>query len=91
MLFGERGFVLSNPTLLLALPAAAWARAAESETVCFGLWGVGVWLVYAALSNNYGGVCCDHPLVRAAAGAGLLLRWPCCCATCRNSGSISCC
>ena len=30
----------------------------RTETVCFGLWGLGVWLVYAALSNNYGGVCC---------------------------------
>ena len=62
LLFGTRGFVLSNPTLLLALPAAVWALrrpAARVETVCFGLWGVGVWLVYAALSNNYGGVCCS--------------------------------
>ena len=62
LLFGARGFVLSNPTLLLALPASVWALrlpAARVETVCFGLWAIGVWLLYAALSNNYGGVCCS--------------------------------
>jgi hypothetical protein len=57
MLFGERGFVLSNPALLLALPAAVWALR-RIEIVCFGLWALGVWLVYAALSTNYGGTCC---------------------------------
>ncbi len=57
MLFGQRGFVLSNPTLLLALPAAAWGLR-RVETVCYGLWALGVWLVYAALSTNYGGACC---------------------------------
>ncbi len=56
-MFGERGFVTSNPTLLLALPAAGWALR-RMETVCFGLWGLGVWLLYAALSTNYGGTCC---------------------------------
>ena len=62
LLFGTRGFVLSNPTLLAALPAAVWALrrpGARVLTACFGLWGLGVWLVYAALSNNYGGVCCS--------------------------------
>jgi hypothetical protein len=63
MLFGVHGFILSNPTLLLAVPAAGWAMrrlpAARVETVCFGLWCLGVWLLYAALSNNYGGVCCS--------------------------------
>lgn len=62
LLFGRHGFVLSNPTLLAALPAAAWALrrpGARVETACFGLWGLGVWLVYAALSNNYGGLCCS--------------------------------
>ena len=63
MLFGDHGFILSNPTLLLALPAAAWALRRPNdgpvETVCFGLWGLGVWLVYAALSTNYGGQCCS--------------------------------
>ncbi len=78
MLFGERGFVSSNPTLLLALPAAAWA-ARRVETVCFGLWAVGVWLVYAALSNNYGGACATIrwfvPLLAPAYyGLALLLR-----------------
>jgi hypothetical protein len=63
VLFGTRGFLLSNPTLLLAVPAAGWALwrlpAARVETVCFGLWCLGVWLLYAALSNNYGGACCS--------------------------------
>ena len=63
MLFGDHGFLLSNPTLLLAMPAAAWAlrrpNGGRVETICFGLWGVGVWLVYAALSTNFGGQCCS--------------------------------
>ncbi|HBI45890.1 MAG TPA: hypothetical protein DDY78_24000 [Planctomycetales bacterium] len=63
LLFGSRGFLLSNPTLLLAVPAAGWALwrlpAARVETVCFGLWCLGVWLLYAALSTNYGGACCS--------------------------------
>ena len=91
MLFSDRGFVTSNPTLLLALPAAAWALRPSSgwhafaavprpdapspsgkgresmppcldsrrvETICFGLWGLGVWLLYAALSTNFAGTCC---------------------------------
>jgi hypothetical protein len=63
MLFGVHGFILSNPMLLMAVLAAAWAfwrlPAARWETVCFGLWCVGVWLLYAALSNNYSGLCCS--------------------------------
>ncbi len=62
LLFGTRGFVLSNPTLLAALPTAVWALrrpGARVITACFGLWGLGVWLVYAALSNNFGGLCCS--------------------------------
>jgi hypothetical protein len=63
MLFGVHGFILSNPMLLLAAPAAGWALwrlpAARVETLCFGLWCLGVWLLYAALSNNYGGLCCS--------------------------------
>ena len=82
LLFGARGFVLSNPTLLLALPAAPGALrlpSARVETICFGLWGLGVWLVYAALSNNYSGVCCSIrwfvPLLAPAyLWLGLLLR-----------------
>ena len=62
LLFGTHGFVLSNPILLLAAPAAGWTLwrlpAARLETVCFGLWCLGVWLLYAALSNNYSGQCC---------------------------------
>ncbi len=63
MLFGVHGFILSNPILLLAVPAAVWVfgrlSAARIETVCLGLWCLGVWLLYAALSNNYGGECCS--------------------------------
>ena len=85
MLFGEKGFVASNPTLLLALPAAWWAARSASrrpETLCFGLWCLGVWLLYAALSINYGGVCCTIrwfvPLLAPAYfWLALLLRdWP---------------
>jgi hypothetical protein len=35
------------------------AHVGRVETVCFGLWCLGVWLLYAALSNNYGGFCCS--------------------------------
>jgi hypothetical protein len=70
LLFGGRGFVLCNPTLLLAAPAAAWAfrpwhgqlaarGTGRTVTACFGAWGLGVWLIYAALSNNFGGYCCS--------------------------------
>ena len=63
MLFGVHGFILSNPMLLMAVPAAVWAfwrlPAARLVTVCFGLWCLGVWLLYAALSNNYSGLCCS--------------------------------
>ena len=58
MLFGPRGFLLSNPTLLLALPAAAWVLR-RTEAVCYGLFAAGVWLVFAALSTNDGGACCS--------------------------------
>jgi hypothetical protein len=37
---------------------AARLRTAWAETLCFGLWGLVVWLLYAALSTNYGGNCC---------------------------------
>ena len=90
LLFGVRGFVLSNPTILLAIPAAVWEfwrlPSARVVTACLGLWCGGVWLVYAALSNNYGGQCCSIrwfiPLLAPAAyWAALLLRespllWP---------------
>ncbi len=63
MLFGVHGFILSNPTLLLAVLAGAWAiwrlPTARVETICLGLWCLGVWLLYAALSTNYGGLCCS--------------------------------
>ncbi|HVS40239.1 MAG TPA: hypothetical protein VMS17_32070 [Gemmataceae bacterium] len=76
MLFGERGFLLSNPTLLLAFVAGWHGFAAQrgrrnsatpepgrksmahTETVCFGLWCLAVWLLYAALSTNDSGQCC---------------------------------
>jgi len=64
LLFGSRGFVLANPTLWLAGPAAAAEAAAGRAAdwrpeALFGLlWAAGVWLVYAALSTNFGGVCC---------------------------------
>ena len=52
------------------------------QSVCFGLWGLAVWLLYAALSTNYGGTCCTVrwfvPLLAPAYfWLALLLRdWP---------------
>jgi hypothetical protein len=63
LLFGGRGFVQSNVPLLLALPAGlllAWRPRPERPLLWLGAsWAAGTWLVYAALSTNYSGVCCS--------------------------------
>jgi hypothetical protein len=62
LLFGNRGFLQSNPPLFLA-PVAAFVllrrRVRETpEVILFCFWAVAVWLLYAALSMNYAGTCC---------------------------------
>jgi hypothetical protein len=63
LLLGERGFVPTNLPLLLALPAQLLllgrARPERPLLVLGALWSAGTWLVYAALSTNYSGVCCS--------------------------------
>jgi hypothetical protein len=63
LLFGKRGFVGHNLPLFLALPAIIFLlarRVRERPEVPYvaGLCG-GVWLLYAATSNNLSGVCCS--------------------------------
>jgi hypothetical protein len=63
MLFGGRGFVFANPTLWLAAPAFVAALRAGSgvrpEARLGMCWAAAVWLLYAALSTNFGGDCCS--------------------------------
>ncbi len=63
LLFSERGFLLSNLPLLMAIPAAIVLlrrRVAEWPLlVACGGWSIATWLVYAALSTNYAGWCCS--------------------------------
>ncbi len=63
LLFGGRGFIQSNVPLLLAAPAGLlllWRGRRERALLWLGaLWAGGTWLVYAALSTNYSGVCCS--------------------------------
>jgi hypothetical protein len=63
LLFGGRGFIQSNVPLFLALAAGAlllWRRRPERPLLWLAaLWAAGTWLVYAALSRNYAGVCCS--------------------------------
>jgi hypothetical protein len=63
LLYGKRGFLAHNLTLLLVLPALAYLlRRRRSDlpeilfaAACCG----GVWLAYAMTSNNYSGQCCS--------------------------------
>jgi hypothetical protein len=63
MLGGKRGFLGHNLPLFLALPGAVLLlrrRPTGLAEAVFGCaWAVGMWLLYAALSNNYAGVCCS--------------------------------
>ena len=61
LLLGKRGFVLHNLPLLLAVPGLFVLMrrrpALRPELLFLGGWCVATWGMYAALSNNYGGVC----------------------------------
>jgi hypothetical protein len=63
MLAGKRGFLGHNLPLFLALPGAVFLLRRQppglAEAVFGCAWGGGMWLLYAALSNNYAGVCCS--------------------------------
>lgn len=63
LLFGKHGFVTHNLPLFLALPAlGVLLRRRSSDrpelTILLG-WCGATWLLYAVLSNNYGGACCS--------------------------------
>jgi hypothetical protein len=63
MLAGKRGFLGHNLPLFLTLPGAVLLLRRRptgmAEAVFGGSWALGMWLLYAALSNNYAGVCCS--------------------------------
>jgi hypothetical protein len=62
LLFGKHGFVTHNPPLLLAIPALAILLRPSRyrpELACALGWCGATWLLYAFLSNNYGGACCS--------------------------------
>jgi hypothetical protein len=63
LLGGKRGFLGHNLPLFLALPGVVVLlrrRPAEWVEILGGCgWCAGTWLLYAALSNNYAGVCCS--------------------------------
>jgi hypothetical protein len=61
MLFGRRGFIGYNLALYLSL-VATWQLIVTRnedlpEVVFAGCYGVGTWILYSLLSNNYSGVC----------------------------------
>ncbi|MEX0712120.1 MAG: hypothetical protein WD278_07205, partial [Pirellulales bacterium] len=63
MLLGKRGLVTHSLPLLLALPGFVllWRRRSRhwpELLFATGLFG-GTWLLYAAASNNYSGLCCS--------------------------------
>ncbi len=61
LLFGERGFLIHNPPLLLALTGGvALLRRCTSEVpeVLWAVaWSIATWLLYGLFSNNYSGQC----------------------------------
>jgi hypothetical protein len=63
LLGGSQGFIVNNPALILAIPAAVVSLRETKEKrglVYFSIGLiVGVWLLYAATSNNYSGKCCS--------------------------------
>ena len=63
MLVGKRGFFGHNLPLFLAVPGMILLvrrRTTGLPEAMFGCaWAIGMWLLYAALSNNYAGVCCS--------------------------------
>jgi hypothetical protein len=63
LLFGKHGLLVHNLPLLLAIPALAarpWRGREHRPELLAGLgWCAAGWLMYTALSNNYGGACCS--------------------------------
>jgi hypothetical protein len=63
LVLGPRGFLVHNLPLLpavLAVPLLLWRRVREWPELLWGTaWAAGTWLVYAAGSNNYAGLCCS--------------------------------
>lgn len=63
MLFGKKGFVGHNPALYLSIPAIGFLlrkKEREASMIYLSLaLIVGTWLIYAATSNNYSGLCCS--------------------------------
>jgi hypothetical protein len=61
LLFGRDGFLVTNLPLWLAV-GAGWLALLRPgpdriEIAALGVWSVATWLLYASLSNNYGGGC----------------------------------
>jgi hypothetical protein len=63
LLFGKHGLCVHNLPLLLCLPAALAVLPRRSpyrlELLAALGWCGAAWLMYAMLSNNYGGACCS--------------------------------
>jgi hypothetical protein len=63
LLYGKRGFLAHNLTLLLVLPALAFLlrrRRFDLPEILFAAACCGgVWMAYAVTSNNYSGQCCS--------------------------------
>ena len=63
LLAGRRGFLLHNLPLLLVLPAAVWLVRQHLQAAPEIWFAIGFstfsWLIYAAASTNYGGICCS--------------------------------
>ncbi len=63
LLFGEQGFIVHNPVLFLAIPAAVagWRDTMEKRGLIYFSIGLiaGIWLLYAATTRNYSGECCS--------------------------------
>jgi hypothetical protein len=63
LLFGKQGFICHNLALFLVFPAMGvmWRRSTPNRPeLTFALgWCAATWLLYAVLSNNYGGACCS--------------------------------
>jgi ADP-heptose:LPS heptosyltransferase len=60
LLIGKKGFLVHNLPLLLGIPALAVLprRSPHRPELLFAFgWCVAAWLLYAVLSNNYGGAC----------------------------------
>jgi hypothetical protein len=63
LLFGKHGFIGHNLPMFLLFAAIPLLRRRwpkeTPELVLSMAWCIGVWILYAAFSNNYGGACCS--------------------------------